>query len=81
MISASHNHFDDNGIKFFNHDGFKLSTEDEISIEMLVAQGVPLCPSSRVGRAKRLDDALGDILNCKSHISTRPAPRWSSFSC
>lgn len=59
MISASHNHFDDNGIKFFNHEGFKLSTNDEQTIERFVDEGVELSPSSRVGRAKRLDDALG----------------------
>ncbi len=36
MITASHNQFEDNGIKFFSHDGFKLSDEDELAIEALI---------------------------------------------
>lgn len=60
VISASHNHFDDNGIKFFDQDGFKLSTPSEKAIEELVtAKSIPLPPSARIGKAKRLDDALG----------------------
>jgi phosphoglucosamine mutase len=60
MISASHNHFEDNGIKFFNHEGLKFSTDEEKAIEALVLGGsLALTPPSYVGKAKRLDDALG----------------------
>ncbi|MFK7754273.1 MAG: phosphoglucosamine mutase [Sedimentitalea sp.] len=57
MISASHNPADDNGIKFFGPDGFKLSDQAETEIEALIAQGVELAASARIGRAKRIDDA------------------------
>ncbi|HAV08823.1 MAG TPA: phosphoglucosamine mutase [Rhodobacteraceae bacterium] len=59
MISASHNPADDNGIKFFGPDGFKLSDADELSIEALFAAGVTPAQPQNIGRAKRLDDALG----------------------
>ena len=56
MISASHNPADDNGIKFFGPDGFKLSDEVESEIEALVASGVTPAPAGEIGRAKRIDD-------------------------
>jgi len=61
MISASHNAFQDNGIKLFGPDGYKLSDETEHEIERLVAAGVAdrLAPADRLGRAKRLGDAEG----------------------
>ncbi|PWJ18308.1 phosphoglucosamine mutase [Jannaschia seohaensis] len=59
MISASHNPADDNGIKFFGPDGFKLSDEAEAEIERLVAEGVRLAEAPNIGRAKRIDDGLG----------------------
>lgn len=58
MISASHNPFEDNGVKFFGPDGFKLSDEDERAIEALM-ETPELAPAAGVGRAKRIDDALG----------------------
>ena len=57
MISASHNPADDNGIKFFGPDGFKLSDQVEAEIEALIEAGVDPAPSDRIGRAKRIDDA------------------------
>lgn len=57
MISASHNQADDNGIKFFGPDGFKLSDQAEIEIEALIENGVEPAPASEIGRAKRIDDA------------------------
>lgn len=57
MISASHNPAQDNGIKFFGPDGFKLSDEAETEIEELVADGVTLASATTIGRAKRIDDA------------------------
>ena len=56
MISASHNPAEDNGIKFFGPDGFKLSDAAEAEIERLVADGVDPVPSGEIGRAKRIDD-------------------------
>ena len=61
MISASHNPFEDNGIKLFGPDGFKLSDAVEAEIEALVAapSKIRLAGSRTIGRAKRLDDADG----------------------
>ncbi|MFD2738496.1 phosphoglucosamine mutase [Sulfitobacter aestuarii] len=56
MISASHNPADDNGIKFFGPDGFKLSDRVEAEIEALVAEGVAPTSAATIGRAKRIDD-------------------------
>lgn len=59
MISASHNLFEDNGIKFFGPDGLKLSDERELEIENLMANGLEngLASASKIGRAKRIDDS------------------------
>jgi phosphoglucosamine mutase len=59
MITASHNPFEDNGIKFFGPDGQKLSDEVEMEIEQLMDAGLAqgLAPSARIGRAKRIDDS------------------------
>ncbi len=62
MISASHNPYEDNGIKFFSSDGFKLPDEIERQIEDLIYDRklTSYCvDSAHVGRAKRIDDALG----------------------
>ena len=61
MISASHNAFQDNGIKLFGPDGYKLSDEREREIEHLVSAGEApaLAPADELGRAKRLDDVEG----------------------
>lgn len=61
VISASHNPYQDNGIKFFGADGYKLSDEVEIEIERLMQQplGGHLVASRDLGRASRLDDASG----------------------
>jgi phosphoglucosamine mutase len=59
MISASHNHFEDNGIKFFGPDGQKLSDSHESAIEALMENGLQdgLAKPLKIGRAKRIDDA------------------------
>ena len=62
MISASHNPFEDNGIKLFGPDGFKLSDQDEAQIESLIDEGVALAPAHDVGRARRAEDARGRAL-------------------
>ena len=56
MISASHNEHNDNGIKFFGPDGYKLSDSVEVEIEALVSQGVNCVSPESIGRAKRIDD-------------------------
>ena len=60
VISASHNPFEDNGIKLFGPDGFKLSDDEEHEIEGLMENGsLDLAESAGLGRARRLDDAPG----------------------
>ena len=61
MISASHNPYEDNGIKLFGPDGYKLSDDSEAIIEGHMANGLSshLVEPSHLGRARRLDDALG----------------------
>ncbi len=57
MISASHNPYEDNGIKLFGPDGYKLSDEREMEIEALVENAPPLAAPQDIGRAKRIDSA------------------------
>ncbi len=61
MISASHNDFEDNGIKLFGPDGHKLSDEREEKIEALIDGDMKalLAESRALGRARRIDDAQG----------------------
>jgi phosphoglucosamine mutase len=62
VISASHNAFQDNGIKIFGHDGYKLSQDTEKEIERLVFEedlSRYLVDSNQVGRTRRIDDASG----------------------
>ncbi|MFD2365724.1 phosphoglucosamine mutase [Pseudoduganella sp. GCM10020061] len=67
VISASHNPFQDNGIKFFSEHGTKLPDEVELEIETAIDQPMECVPSERLGRAKRLDDAQGRYIEfCKS---------------
>jgi phosphoglucosamine mutase len=62
VLSASHNPYEDNGIKFFRHDGYKLDDAIERRIEHLVFSGEieSIRPTAgKIGQAKRIDDALG----------------------
>ena len=60
MISASHNHYSDNGIKIFGPDGTKLSDKDELNIEKLIdSKFKNLVKPENLGRAKRIEDAGG----------------------
>ncbi len=62
VLSASHNSYEDNGIKFFRHDGYKLDDQVEHEIEQLVFSGEidSIRPTAgNIGRATRIDDALG----------------------
>ena len=63
MISASHNPYEDNGIKLFGPDGFKLSDADEAAIEAMLEQDMTLAPSPQIGRARRIDDARGRYIH------------------
>ncbi|HKV55446.1 MAG TPA: phosphoglucosamine mutase [Candidatus Binataceae bacterium] len=66
VISASHNPYQDNGIKFFSRDGFKLDDETECAIEELVFDDGALtrfrAAGSDIGKAARIDDAIGRYL-------------------
>jgi phosphoglucosamine mutase len=62
MISASHNPYEDNGIKIFNRDGYKLADEVELFLENLIENPLPhhLLPTGdQIGRAYRIEDAVG----------------------
>lgn len=61
VISASHNPYEDNGIKLFGADGYKLTDETEAEIEALLVTDLTtrLVPSAHLGRAARLEDASG----------------------
>ncbi len=66
MISASHNPFEDNGIKFFSADGMKLPDDVESEIESLLDAPLALPPAAQLGKAERLQDAEGRYLEfCK----------------
>ena len=73
MISASHNHYSDNGIKIFGPDGTKLSDKDELNIEKLIdSKFKNLVKSENLGRAKRIEDAGGRYIEyLKSKISSK----------
>lgn len=67
VISASHNPYYDNGIKFFSADGNKLPDDVEHEIEEQLDQPLDCAPSEQLGRARRLDDAGGRYIEfCKS---------------
>ncbi len=59
MISASHNPYEDNGLKLFGADGFKLNDEVENEIQLRMANGPTLAKSANLGRARRMEDAIG----------------------
>ncbi|HVE10559.1 MAG TPA: phosphoglucosamine mutase [Paraburkholderia sp.] len=67
VISASHNPYYDNGIKFFSADGNKLPDEVELQIEQQLEQPLACASSEQLGKARRLDDAAGRYIEfCKS---------------
>ncbi len=63
MISASHNPYQDNGIKLFGPDGYKLSDADEAAIEAAIEREPCLAPPAAIGRARRVDDAQGRYIH------------------
>ena len=77
MISASHNPFDDNGIKIFGPDGFKLSDEVELKIEALLDSDLSsqLASSKDLGRARRIDGVQDRYIE----FAKRTLPRGITF--
>lgn len=70
VISASHNPFDDNGIKFFSAQGSKLSDAWELDVEAVLDEAPVWADSANLGKTKRLDDAAGRYIEfCKSTFS------------
>jgi len=70
VISASHNPFADNGIKFFSASGTKLPDEWELAVEAALAQDPVWVDSANLGKARRMDDAAGRYIEfCKSTCS------------
>lgn len=63
MISASHNPFADNGIKLFGPDGYKLSDDDEMTIEALIEAPPRLVAAEQTGRVRRVEDARGRYIH------------------
>jgi phosphoglucosamine mutase len=71
VISASHNPFEDNGIKFFSGDGNKLPDDIEHAIEARLDAPVEVMPSADLGKARRINDAAGRYIEfCKSTFPT-----------
>ena len=75
MISASHNPFEDNGIKLFGPDGFKLPDSAESEIEALIegagGEKIELAPADKIGKAVRLEDAVGRYIEfCKTSVKS-----------
>jgi len=76
VISASHNPFEDNGIKFFSADGAKLPDEWEMAVEAALQEPPAWVDSAALGKTRRLDDAAGRYIEfCKStfpnHLSLK----------
>jgi phosphoglucosamine mutase len=69
VISASHNPYHDDGVKFFNGDGFKLPDETELEIEAMISRPLEMVQSKAIGKATRMEDARGRYIEfCKSSI-------------
>lgn len=69
VISASHNPYQDNGIKFFSAEGTKLSDETELAIEAEIDKEMVCVDSARLGKAERVVDAAGRYIEfCKSTV-------------
>jgi phosphoglucosamine mutase len=72
VISASHNPYQDNGIKFFSGEGTKLPESIELEIEAMMDQPLVTVDSALLGKAHRIDDAAGRYIEfCKSTLSSK----------
>lgn len=80
VISASHNAFPDNGVKFFSARGEKLPDEWEVAVEAALEQEPRWCDSATLGRARRLADAGGRYIEfCKSTVPHSLSLRGMKF--
>ena len=71
VISASHNSYSDNGVKFFSGDGAKLSDDAELEIEKAIDSAMETAGSTDIGKAVRVGDAAGRYIEfCKSTVSS-----------
>lgn len=69
VISASHNPYTDNGIKFFGPDGRKLNDQIETEIERTLEQPIQVVATDKLGKVRRIDDARGRYIEfCKSTV-------------
>ena len=69
VISASHNPYHDDGVKFFDANGFKLPDATELEIEALLDQPLQMVEPEQIGKATRMEDAKGRYIEfCKSSI-------------
>jgi len=74
VISASHNPYYDNGLKFFSRQGLKLPDEIEYAIEAELAKPIDVVKSDQLGKAERIDDATGRYIEfCKRTIPSSDA--------
>ena len=74
VISASHNPYYDNGLKFFSRQGLKLPDEVEYAIEAELAKPIDVVKSDQLGKAERIDDATGRYIEfCKRTIPSSDA--------
>lgn len=72
VISASHNGFEDNGLKFFSSEGFKLPDDIELQIEEQLEKPMQTVDSAKLGKAVRVVDAAGRYIEfCKSTVPSR----------
>ena len=70
VISASHNPYHDDGVKFFDGNGFKLPDSTEIAIEKMLEQPLTMVEPENIGKASRMEDAKGRYIEfCKSSLS------------
>jgi phosphoglucosamine mutase len=80
VISASHNPFDDNGVKFFSARGEKLPDEWELDVEAVLAEPAQWVCSAGLGKARRLEDARGRYIEfCKSTVPHSLSLRGMKF--
>ena len=71
VISASHNSFEDNGVKFFSSLGFKLSDEVELKIEALIDKDIKNISPDLLGKARRVNDAIDQYVGfCKNTVKS-----------
>lgn len=72
VISASHNGYEDNGVKFFSGEGYKLADEIQLAIEAQLEKPMQTVPSAKLGKAVRVVDAAGRYIEfCKSTVPSR----------